>query len=163
MAAVTICSDFGRDPKNVIVSQGYDHFFWNWDCVDFCGCCSHWFFSLNSTTSIGEEKKKTGFSQNAQSKHRAKYHSGLFLSIFSIPRMVSLGKMKVSLTTNVKRWVDSVLLSWDDKMFPKWQRNQNCFKHGESQMLVENQIRLNKHQNYMLLKKSGSFLKKWRI
>ena len=47
-----------RDPKNVIVSQGYDHFFWNWCCADFCGCCSHWFFSLNGTTSMGKKKKK---------------------------------------------------------------------------------------------------------
>lgn len=150
-----------RDPKNVIVSQGYDHFFWNWCCADFCGCCSHWFFSLNGTTSMGKKKKKKpGFSQNAQRKHSAKYHSRLFLSIFSIPGTMSLGKMKVSLTTNVKRWVDSVLLSWDDEMFSKWQRNQNHFKHGESQMLVENQIRSNKHQNYMLLKKKSCSLKK---
>ena len=41
-----------RDPKNVIIPQGNDHLPWNWDCEDFCGCCCHWFSSVNSTTSM---------------------------------------------------------------------------------------------------------------
>lgn len=115
------------DPKNVIVSQGNNHFLWNWDCADFCWCCGHWFISLNGTTSV----KRT-----LASVTMLNCHSGLFLSIFSIPGMVSPGKMEVSLTTDMKRCVDSVLLSWDHGRSAKWQRNQTHLQHGASWVLV---------------------------
>lgn len=116
-----------RDPKNVIVSQGNNHFLWNWDCADFCWCCGHWFISLNGTTSV----KRT-----LASVTMLNCHSGLFLSIFSIPGMVSPGKMEVSLTTDMKRCVDSVLLPWDHGRSAKWQRNQTHLQHGASWVLV---------------------------
>lgn len=67
------------DPKVVIISQWNDDFVRNRDYKHFHWCCSHWFFSVDGTSS---SENGPGFSHKAPGGQSANH-----LSIFSMPGM----------------------------------------------------------------------------